>query len=68
MEQRRGLDAYGYFEREGSLGRIQPAFADLVAAARSRIAEAYGAGSTAPTSTGPCRAAPPAPAAPTSTC
>ncbi|GLV86091.1 hypothetical protein Slala03_57800 [Streptomyces lavendulae subsp. lavendulae] len=42
MEQRRGLDAYGYFEREGSLGRIQPAFADLVAAARSRIAEAYG--------------------------
>ncbi|MFF4318255.1 nucleotidyltransferase domain-containing protein [Streptomyces sp. NPDC001568] len=40
--EHRGLDADGYFEREGSLGRVQPAFADLVAAARGRIAEAYG--------------------------
>ncbi|MER6216469.1 nucleotidyltransferase domain-containing protein [Streptomyces sp. NPDC001674] len=39
---RRGLDAYGYFEREGSLGRIQPAFAELVATARARLLEAYG--------------------------
>ncbi|MFD6938775.1 nucleotidyltransferase domain-containing protein [Streptomyces goshikiensis] len=37
-----GLDAYGYFEREGSLGRVQREFAPVVAAARSRIAEAYG--------------------------
>lgn len=40
--EHRGLDAYGYFEREGSLGRIQPEFAPVVAAARGRIAEAYG--------------------------
>ncbi|MFG2618981.1 nucleotidyltransferase [Streptomyces sp. NPDC048507] len=40
--ERRGLDADGHFEREGSLGRIQPAFAALVAAARARTAEAYG--------------------------
>ncbi|MFD9353793.1 nucleotidyltransferase [Streptomyces sp. NPDC060031] len=40
--ERRGLDAYGYFEREGSLGRIQPEFAPVVAAARERIGEAYG--------------------------
>ncbi|RSS80471.1 nucleotidyltransferase domain-containing protein [Streptomyces sp. WAC06614] len=39
---RRGLDARGWFEREGSLGRVQPAFAELVATARTRIAEAYG--------------------------
>ncbi|MEU3723649.1 nucleotidyltransferase domain-containing protein [Streptomyces sp. NPDC031705] len=40
--ERRGLDADGYFEREGSLGRIQPAFAEPVAAARARAADAYG--------------------------
>ncbi|MCX5195959.1 nucleotidyltransferase domain-containing protein [Streptomyces sp. NBC_00249] len=38
----RGLDAYGYFEREGSLGTVRPEFAGLVAAARGRILEAYG--------------------------
>ncbi|MEU6866332.1 nucleotidyltransferase domain-containing protein [Streptomyces sp. NPDC046876] len=40
---RAGLDADGYFEREGSLGRVQEPFAPVVAAARTRIAEAYGA-------------------------
>lgn len=39
---RRGLDAYGYLEREGSLGRVQAAFVPVVVAARERIAEAYG--------------------------
>ncbi|MEU3912256.1 MULTISPECIES: nucleotidyltransferase domain-containing protein [unclassified Streptomyces] len=38
----RGLDADGYFEREGSLGRVQPAFAEVVTAARGRLVEAYG--------------------------
>ncbi|MEU9373492.1 nucleotidyltransferase domain-containing protein [Streptomyces sp. NPDC048255] len=40
--ERRGLDADGYFEREGSLGRVQGEFRGLVAAARGRIGEAYG--------------------------
>jgi predicted nucleotidyltransferase len=40
--ERRGLDAYGYFEREGSLGRVREPFTAVVAAARARIAEAYG--------------------------
>ncbi|MGW0393391.1 nucleotidyltransferase domain-containing protein [Streptomyces sp. NPDC003042] len=40
--ERTGLDSYGYFEREGSLGRVRAPFTDLVAAARARIAEAYG--------------------------
>lgn len=40
--EHRGLDAYGYFEREGSLGRVPAAFAGVVAAARERTAEAYG--------------------------
>ncbi|MGW7060695.1 nucleotidyltransferase domain-containing protein [Streptomyces sp. NPDC054904] len=40
--EHRGLDADGYFEREGSLGRVQPEFTALVAATRRRIAEAYG--------------------------
>ncbi|WP_051806918.1 nucleotidyltransferase domain-containing protein [Streptomyces sp. NRRL F-2664] len=40
--ERRGLDAHGYFEREGSLGRVQGEFRDVVAAARERTAEAYG--------------------------
>ncbi|MGW6984142.1 nucleotidyltransferase domain-containing protein [Streptomyces sp. NPDC054932] len=40
--EHRGLDAYGYFEREGSLGRVQSGFRAVVAAARARTAEAYG--------------------------
>lgn len=40
--EHRGLDAYGYFEREGSLGRVRPEFRGVVAAARERTAEAYG--------------------------
>jgi uncharacterized protein len=40
--ERRGVDAYGYIEREGSLGRVQSEFRGLVAAARERIAQAYG--------------------------
>lgn len=40
--ERRGLDPYGYFEREGSLGRVQGVFGPVVAAARERIGEAYG--------------------------
>ncbi len=40
--EHRGLDAYGYFEREGSLGQVQSEFRGVVAAARERTAEAYG--------------------------
>ncbi|MGW6576084.1 nucleotidyltransferase domain-containing protein [Streptomyces sp. NPDC054945] len=40
--EHRGLDAYGYFEREGSLGRVRSEFKGVVAAARARTAEAYG--------------------------
>ncbi|WP_405491433.1 nucleotidyltransferase domain-containing protein [Streptomyces sp. NBC_00096] len=40
--EHKGLDAYGYFEREGSLGQVRAAFVPVVAAARERIAEAYG--------------------------
>ncbi|MFJ2891334.1 nucleotidyltransferase domain-containing protein [Streptomyces sp. NPDC087305] len=39
---RRGLDAQGYIEREGSLGRIPPAFRPVVAAARDRLLDVYG--------------------------
>ncbi|MFD0267678.1 nucleotidyltransferase domain-containing protein [Streptomyces sp. NPDC127106] len=38
----RGVDAYGYVEREGSLDRVQEPFEPVVAAARSLIADAYG--------------------------
>ncbi|MFK0259187.1 nucleotidyltransferase domain-containing protein [Streptomyces sp. NPDC090445] len=38
----RGVDADGHFEREGSLGLVQEAFAPVVAAARGLIADAYG--------------------------
>ncbi|MDJ0384480.1 nucleotidyltransferase domain-containing protein [Streptomyces sp. G-G2] len=38
----RGLDSEGYISREGSLGRVPPGFAAVVAAARARTAEAYG--------------------------
>ncbi|WP_328926853.1 nucleotidyltransferase domain-containing protein [Streptomyces sp. NBC_00190] len=40
--EHRGLDAYGYFEREGSLGQVRAEFKGVVAAARERISEAYG--------------------------
>ena len=40
---RPGLDAQGYIEREGSLGRIRPAFRPVVAAARDQVLEAFGA-------------------------
>ncbi|MGW7436286.1 nucleotidyltransferase [Streptomyces sp. NPDC054849] len=40
--ERRGLDASGYVEREGSLGRVQDDFWSVVAAARERTREAYG--------------------------
>ncbi|MGR4881337.1 nucleotidyltransferase [Streptomyces sp. LARHCF249] len=40
--EHRGLDAYGYFEREGSLGKVPGEFRAVVAAARERISEAYG--------------------------
>ncbi len=39
---RRGLDTQGYIEREGSLGRIPPAFRPVVAAARDRLLDVYG--------------------------
>ena len=38
----RGLDAQGYIEREGSLGRIPHAFRPVVAAARDRLIDLYG--------------------------
>ncbi|MEU7551041.1 nucleotidyltransferase domain-containing protein [Streptomyces sp. NPDC044571] len=37
------LDPTGHLQREGSLGSVQPEFAAVVAAARERVAEAYGA-------------------------
>ncbi|PIM70980.1 nucleotidyltransferase [Streptomyces sp. JV178] len=39
----RGLDARGYIEREGSLGRVAEAFRGVVAAARDRVLEMFGA-------------------------
>ena len=38
----RGLDAQGYIEREGSLGRVPHAFRPVVAAARDRLIDLYG--------------------------
>lgn len=38
----RGLDAEGYIRREGSISRIAPAFADLVAEARDQLSATYG--------------------------
>ncbi|MFE9998841.1 nucleotidyltransferase domain-containing protein [Streptomyces avermitilis] len=38
-----GLDAQGYIEREGSLGRIQETFWPVVAAARDRLTDVFGA-------------------------
>ncbi|MDG5801215.1 nucleotidyltransferase domain-containing protein [Streptomyces ossamyceticus] len=40
---RRGLDARGYIEREGSLGRVAEGFRGVVAAARDRVLEMFGA-------------------------
>jgi predicted nucleotidyltransferase len=40
---RRGLDAQGYIEPEGSLARIQPAFRPVVAAAREQVLDVFGA-------------------------
>ncbi|MET7567727.1 nucleotidyltransferase domain-containing protein [Streptomyces sp. NPDC005492] len=39
---RRGLDAQGYIEREGSLGRIPHAFRPVVVTARDRLLHVYG--------------------------
>ncbi|WP_189773150.1 nucleotidyltransferase domain-containing protein [Streptomyces tauricus] len=40
---KRGLDALGYIEREGSLGRVPKAFRPVVAAARDRVLDVFGA-------------------------
>ncbi|WP_316525855.1 nucleotidyltransferase domain-containing protein [Kitasatospora brasiliensis] len=42
MTATQGLDRDGYIAREGSLERVPPAFAPVVAAARERIAAAFG--------------------------
>ncbi|MEU8923014.1 nucleotidyltransferase [Kitasatospora sp. NPDC048545] len=44
MTTTRGLDADGHIAREGSLARVPAPFAPVVAAARERIAEAFGPG------------------------
>ncbi|AVH57383.1 MULTISPECIES: nucleotidyltransferase [Streptomyces] len=40
--RRRGLDAQGYIEREGALGRIPRAFRPVVATARDRLPDVFG--------------------------
>jgi len=40
--QRRGLDAQGYIEREGSLAKIPHAFRPVVALARDRVVDVFG--------------------------
>lgn len=40
---KRGLDSLGYIEREGSLGRVPKAFRPVVAAARDRVLDVFGA-------------------------
>ncbi|GAA3147353.1 hypothetical protein GCM10010521_38260 [Streptomyces rameus] len=40
--RRRGLDAQGFIEREGSLARVPDAFRPVVAAARDRIPDVFG--------------------------
>jgi len=42
MAADKGLDALGYIEREGSLGRVPTAFRPLVAAARDRVLDVFG--------------------------
>ena len=39
----KGLDARGYIEREGSLGRVPRAFRPVVATARDRVLDVFGA-------------------------
>ncbi|MYW70362.1 nucleotidyltransferase [Streptomyces sp. SID8379] len=39
----RGLDAQGYIAREGSLGRVEEPFRPVVAAARDRLLDVFGA-------------------------
>jgi hypothetical protein len=41
--QNKGLDSQGYIEREGSLGRIPRVFRPVVAAARDRVLDVFGA-------------------------
>ncbi|MFI1410931.1 nucleotidyltransferase [Streptomyces sp. NPDC020707] len=43
MAAKRGLDALGYIEREGSPGRVPEAFRPVVAAARERVPDVFGA-------------------------
>lgn len=40
---RKGLDIQGYIEREGSLARVPPAFRPVVAVARDRLLDVFGA-------------------------
>ncbi|MFJ8939961.1 nucleotidyltransferase [Streptomyces sp. NPDC102365] len=42
MAAKRGLDALGYIEREGSPGRVPEAFRPVVAAARERVPDVFG--------------------------
>ncbi|MFE7035963.1 nucleotidyltransferase domain-containing protein [Streptomyces sp. NPDC057621] len=43
MSSKRGLDAQGYIEREGSLGLVPAAFRPVVASARDRVLDVFGA-------------------------
>ncbi|MFE7075737.1 nucleotidyltransferase [Streptomyces sp. NPDC057620] len=42
MSAKRGLDAQGYIEREGSLGLVPGAFRPVVASARDRVLDVFG--------------------------
>ncbi|MFD6288540.1 nucleotidyltransferase [Streptomyces sp. NPDC060205] len=42
MAAKRGLDAQGYIEREGSLGLVPAAFRPVVASARDRVSDVFG--------------------------
>ncbi|MFF6786894.1 nucleotidyltransferase domain-containing protein [Streptomyces sp. NPDC012510] len=42
--RRRGLDSRGYIEREGALGQVSDVFRPVVAVARDRVLEVFGAG------------------------
>ncbi|MEW2570441.1 nucleotidyltransferase domain-containing protein [Streptomyces sp. NPDC047070] len=43
MSAKRGLDAQGYIEREGSLGLVPAVFRPVVASARDRVLDVFGA-------------------------
>ncbi|WP_328359792.1 nucleotidyltransferase domain-containing protein [Streptomyces sp. NBC_00445] len=43
MTTSRGLDSLGFIEREGSLGQVPPAFRPVVATARDRVLDLFGA-------------------------